>query len=181
MKESHKLKNVRNIGIISHIDAGKTTVTERILFYSGYTHKIGEVHDGDTIMDWMAQERERGITITYFVELGKQGVTQRLGRDAGAVGDEEGGEQVVGKHGLKDEPISGRVVKQANNKQRLVCFPASIPLNRSIYIPLVMRDLQDGKQLQQLLVTAHYQLAFPQQPLHPPTNAKPTIQTSQLN
>lgn len=64
MKESKQLRKTRNIGIISHIDAGKTTVTERILFYSGYSHRIGEVHDGDTIMDWMAQERERGITIT---------------------------------------------------------------------------------------------------------------------
>jgi len=64
MKENKKLKKIRNIGIISHIDAGKTTVTERFLFYTGYSHKIGEVHDGDTIMDWMAQERERGITIT---------------------------------------------------------------------------------------------------------------------
>ena len=58
------LSQFRNIGIIAHIDAGKTTVTERILFYTGTTHKIGEVHDGTTIMDWMAQERERGITIT---------------------------------------------------------------------------------------------------------------------
>lgn len=58
------LKNVRNIGIIAHIDAGKTTVSERILFYTGKTHKLGEVHEGDTQMDWMDQERERGITIT---------------------------------------------------------------------------------------------------------------------
>jgi elongation factor G len=58
------LDRVRNIGIMAHIDAGKTTTTERILFYSGQIHKMGEVHDGDTEMDWMAQERERGITIT---------------------------------------------------------------------------------------------------------------------
>lgn len=58
------LKRVRNIGIMAHIDAGKTTTTERILFYSGVTHKIGEVHDGAATMDWMAQEQERGITIT---------------------------------------------------------------------------------------------------------------------
>ena len=58
------LERVRNIGIAAHIDAGKTTTTERILFYSGVVHKIGEVHDGNTVTDWMAQERERGITIT---------------------------------------------------------------------------------------------------------------------
>ncbi len=57
-------EKVRNIGIIAHIDAGKTTVSERVLFYTGVSHKIGEVHTGDTVMDWMEQERERGITIT---------------------------------------------------------------------------------------------------------------------
>lgn len=60
----HGLSSIRNIGIVAHIDAGKTTTTERILFYSGVTHKIGEVHDGTAVMDWMEQERERGITIT---------------------------------------------------------------------------------------------------------------------
>jgi len=58
------LKRVRNIGIMAHIDAGKTTTTERVLYYSGKTYKIGEVHDGAATMDWMAQEQERGITIT---------------------------------------------------------------------------------------------------------------------
>ena len=58
------LSNVRNIGIMAHIDAGKTTLTERILYYTGRTHRIGEVHDGAATMDWMDQERERGITIT---------------------------------------------------------------------------------------------------------------------
>jgi len=61
---SFPLEQIRNIGIIAHIDAGKTTVTERILFYTGRTYKIGEVHDGTAVMDWMEQERERGITIT---------------------------------------------------------------------------------------------------------------------
>ena len=59
----HDLKLNRNIGIMAHIDAGKTTTSERILFYTGLTHKIGEVHDGAATMDWMEQEQERGITI----------------------------------------------------------------------------------------------------------------------
>ena len=58
------LNKVRNIGIMAHIDAGKTTTTERILFYTGISYKIGEVHDGAAVMDWMEQEQERGITIT---------------------------------------------------------------------------------------------------------------------
>ncbi len=61
---SYPLERTRNIGIMAHIDAGKTTTTERILFYTGKTHKIGEVHDGGATMDWMEQEQERGITIT---------------------------------------------------------------------------------------------------------------------
>jgi len=65
LKEMGKgLELIRNIGFIAHIDAGKTTTTERILFYTGRTYKIGEVDEGTTITDWMVQERERGITIT---------------------------------------------------------------------------------------------------------------------
>ena len=63
-KKHYPIERVRNIGIIAHIDAGKTTVSERVLFYTGISHKIGEVHEGAAIMDWMEQERERGITIT---------------------------------------------------------------------------------------------------------------------
>lgn len=64
MGREFPLDKIRNIGIMAHIDAGKTTTTERILFYTGKTHKIGEVHDGAATMDWMVQEQERGITIT---------------------------------------------------------------------------------------------------------------------
>ena len=64
MSRTHTLEKYRNIGIMAHIDAGKTTTTERILYYTGKSHKIGEVHDGAATMDWMEQEQERGITIT---------------------------------------------------------------------------------------------------------------------
>ena len=67
MMKKQKINSIRNIGIIAHIDAGKTTVTERILYYTGKSHKIGEVHDGEAIMDWMPDEQERGITITSAV------------------------------------------------------------------------------------------------------------------
>ena len=64
MGRQFSLENTRNIGIMAHIDAGKTTTTERILYYTGRIHKIGETHEGGAQMDWMAQEQERGITIT---------------------------------------------------------------------------------------------------------------------
>ncbi|MBW1960112.1 MAG: elongation factor G [Deltaproteobacteria bacterium] len=67
MKKKAPIHAIRNIGIIAHIDAGKTTVTERILYYTGRSHKIGEVHDGEAVMDWMPDEQERGITITSAV------------------------------------------------------------------------------------------------------------------
>ena len=64
MSRQTALDKYRNIGIMAHIDAGKTTLTERNLFYTGRIHRVGEVHEGSTTMDWMEQERERGITIT---------------------------------------------------------------------------------------------------------------------
>src|SRR3984885_9667353 len=76
----YPLERTRNIGIAAHIDAGKTTLTERILFYTGMIHKIGEVHEGNTVTDWMEQERERGITITsaattcFWTQRPEQGV-----------------------------------------------------------------------------------------------------------
>src|ERR1700722_17614344 len=64
MNRDYPLEKVRNFGIVAHVDAGKTTTSERVLFYTGSQHKIGEVHEGETTTDWMEQERERGITIT---------------------------------------------------------------------------------------------------------------------
>ena len=64
MPRTHPIEDYRNFGIMAHIDAGKTTTTERVLYYTGKSHKIGEVHDGAATMDWMEQEQERGITIT---------------------------------------------------------------------------------------------------------------------
>ena len=64
MPRETPISRYRNIGIVAHVDAGKTTTTERVLFYTGISHKIGEVHDGAAVMDWMEQEQERGITIT---------------------------------------------------------------------------------------------------------------------
>ena len=66
MARTHTLDKYRNIGIMAHIDAGKTTTTERILYYTGKSHKIGEVHDGAATMDWMEQEQERGITLSLI-------------------------------------------------------------------------------------------------------------------
>ena len=64
MPRTHAIEDYRNFGIMAHIDAGKTTTTERVLYYTGKSHKIGEVHEGAATMDWMEQEQERGITIT---------------------------------------------------------------------------------------------------------------------
>ena len=73
MAREFSLKNTRNIGIMADIDAGKTTTTERILYYTGKFHKIGEVHEGAATMDWMEQEQERGITITSAATTGSMG------------------------------------------------------------------------------------------------------------
>ena len=69
MSRSFPLDKTRNIGIMAHIDAGKTTTTERILYYTGKIHKVGETHDGASQMDWMEQEQERGITIICLLSL----------------------------------------------------------------------------------------------------------------
>ncbi|MBI2033561.1 MAG: elongation factor G [Candidatus Liptonbacteria bacterium] len=79
MPRLYPIEKVRDIGIIAHIDAGKTTVTERVLFYTGISHKIGEVHEGTTVMDWMEQERERGITITAAATTAFWTPTYRIG------------------------------------------------------------------------------------------------------
>lgn len=81
MSREYPLEKVRNIGIIAHIDAGKTTTTERVLFYTGKTHKIGEVHDGAATMDWMEQEQERGITITSAATTAFWTPSTRPGKD----------------------------------------------------------------------------------------------------
>ena len=78
MARQYSLANTRNFGIMAHIDAGKTTTTERILFYTGKNYKIGETHDGSATMDWMAQEQERGITIT---SAGNQLKLERSGKE----------------------------------------------------------------------------------------------------
>ena len=84
MSREYPLARTRNIGIMAHIDAGKTTTTERILFYTGKTHKIGETHEGAATMDWMAQEQERGITITSAATTCFWTHTERIGqKDAG--------------------------------------------------------------------------------------------------
>ena len=75
MARTVPLEKIRNVGIMAHIDTGKTTTTERILFYTGINHKLGEVHDGAATMDWMAQEQERGITITSACTTCKWGDT----------------------------------------------------------------------------------------------------------
>ena len=74
----------RNIGIVAHVDAGKTTTSERILFYTGISHKMGEVHDGSAVMDWMVQEQERGITITSAATTCFWSGTEKTSRNTGS-------------------------------------------------------------------------------------------------
>ena len=78
MARTTPISRYRNIGISAHIDAGKTTTTERILFYTGVTHKLGEVHDGAATMDWMEQEQEKGITIVIPFSEPNQKLTEKF-------------------------------------------------------------------------------------------------------
>ena len=87
MARQYPIEKVRDIGIIAHIDAGKTTVSERVLFYTGISHKLGETHEGEATMDWMEQERERGITITSAATTCFWTQTYRR-----VAGDKKGGE-----------------------------------------------------------------------------------------
>ncbi len=89
MNRDYPLEKTRNFGVIAHIDAGKTTTSERILFYTGVSHKIGEVHEGDTVMDWMEQERERGITITSAATTCFWTPTYAHSTSSGQAGDKE--------------------------------------------------------------------------------------------
>jgi elongation factor G len=89
---AYPLEKTRNIGIAAHIDAGKTTLTERILFYTGMIHKIGEVHEGTTVTDWMEQERERGITITSGGHDVLLAAGKARGRGEAFPGSEDAGE-----------------------------------------------------------------------------------------
>ena len=81
MAREISLDHTRNIGIMAHIDAGKTTCTERILFHTHKIHKIGETHDGESQMDWMAQEQERGITITSAATTAFRSEERRVGKE----------------------------------------------------------------------------------------------------
>jgi len=96
----YPIEKIRNIGVIAHIDAGKTTISERILFYTGISHKIGEVHEGDTIMDWMEQERERGITITAAATTAYWSPTEFLDRL-------KHGQETTPSTDAKDNPPTG--------------------------------------------------------------------------
>ena len=95
------LKQTRNIGVMAHIDAGKTTVTERVLYYTGRTHRMGEVHDGAATMDWMEQEQERGITITSATpsDLRMERQAHQPDRHAGACGFHDRGGAVAARLG----------------------------------------------------------------------------------
>src|SRR3712207_2277779 len=109
------LRRVRNIGIMAHIDAGKTTTTERILLYTGLTHRLGEVHDGNAVMDWMAQERERGITITSAATTVFWGGTD--GSSKNGKGEHEGvHSRIADQHRINIRSEERRVGKECRSR-----------------------------------------------------------------
>ena len=124
MPRTHKIEDYRNFGIMAHIDAGKTTTTERILYYTGKSHKIGEVHDGAATMDWMEQEQERGITITSAATVRTDFDRHLVGGAADPAGAHlDGGRDVVqgGVEGLQ------RVVGHLKSSSSSIRLRADVP------------------------------------------------------
>ncbi|MDN5698516.1 MAG: elongation factor G, partial [Rubrobacter sp.] len=126
------LRRVRNIGIMAHIDAGKTTTTERILLYSGLTHKLGEVHDGNAIMDWMSQERERGITITSAATTVFWGGIEGSGKGGKAVAGDVLASRIPDEHRINIIDTPGHVDFTVEVERSLRVLDGAIALFDSV-------------------------------------------------
>jgi elongation factor G len=126
------LRRVRNIGIMAHIDAGKTTTTERILLYSGLTHKLGEVHDGNAIMDWMSQERERGITITSAATTVFWGGIEGSGKGGKAVDGDVIASRIPDEHRINIIDTPGHVDFTVEVERSLRVLDGAIALFDSV-------------------------------------------------